>query len=158
MMVWKGLSQTEASVLLAGFAIFNLPIHFLLGWIADFVNKPKLVTICLLLGVIAVLPMLWTDALWALWFFAAFCTVLDASIPVFWASVGDFFGRKSFGTIRGNMNLFYTWGAILGPFVAGAVYDRTQSYALVFAGMTIALLIAAALSALLIKPWAEMRK
>jgi sugar phosphate permease len=56
MMVWKGLTQTEASVLLAGFAIFNLPIHFLLGWIADFVNKPKLVTICLLLGVIAVLP------------------------------------------------------------------------------------------------------
>ena len=25
------------------------------------------------------------------------------------------------------MNLFYTWGAILGPFVAGAI-DRTQSY------------------------------
>jgi len=45
MMVWKGLSQTEASVLLAGFALINLPIHFLLGWIADFVNKPKLVTI-----------------------------------------------------------------------------------------------------------------
>ena len=56
------------------------------------------------------------------------------------------------------MNLFYTWSTILGPFVAGAVYHRTQSYALVFAGMTIALLIAAALSGLLIKPWAEMRK
>lgn len=39
--------------------------------------------------------------------------MLDASIPVFWASVGDFFGRKSFSAIRGNMNLFYTWGAIL---------------------------------------------
>ena len=102
--------------------------------------------------------MLWTNSLWALWFFAALYTVLDASIPVFWASVGDFFGRKSFGTIRGNMNLFYTWGAILGPFVAGAIYDRTQSYALVFLGMPIALLIAAALSALLIKPWAEMRQ
>jgi MFS family permease len=158
MMVWKGLSQTEASVLLAGFAIINLPIHFLLGWIADFVNKPKLVTICLLLGVVAVLPMLWSNALWALWFFAGLYTVLDASIPVFWASVGDFFGRKSFGTIRGNMNLFYTWGAALGPVIAGAVYDRTQSYALVLSGITIALLIAGALSALLIKPWAELRK
>jgi MFS family permease len=142
----------------AGFAIINLPIHFLLGWIADFVNKPKLGTICLLLGVVAVLPMLWSNALWALWFFASLYTVLDASIPVFWASVGDFFGRKSFGTIRGNMNLFYTWGAALGPVIAGAVYDRTQSYALVFSGITIALLIAAALSALLIKPWAELRK
>jgi len=158
MMVWKGLSQTEASVLLAGFAIFNLPIHFLLGWIADFVNKPKLVTICLFLGVVAVLPMLWSNSLWALWFFTGLYSVLDASIPVFWASVGDFFGRKSFGTIRGNMNLFYTWGAILGPFIAGAVYDRTQSYAQVFAGMTISLMIATALSALLIKPWARLEK
>lgn len=156
MMVWKGLSQTEASVLLAGFALINLPIHFLLGWIADFVNKPKLVTICLFLGVVAVLPMLWSNSLWALWFFTGLYSVLDASIPVFWASVGDFFGRKSFGTIRGNMNLFYTWGAILGPFVAGAIYDRTQSYALVFTGITISLLISTAMTALLIKPWAKL--
>lgn len=158
MMVWKGLSQTEASVLLAGFAMINLPVHFLLGWIADFVNKLKLVTICLFLGVVAVSPLLWSDSLWALWFFAGLYTVLDASIPVVWASVGDFFGRKSFGAIRGNMNLFYTWGAILGPFFAGAVYDRTQSYAQVFAAIAVALLFAAALSARLIKPWAELRR
>ena len=68
-MVWKGLSQTQASVLLAGFAIFNLPLHFVLGWIGDSVNKPKLTAICMVLGVIAVLPMLWSDSPWALWFF-----------------------------------------------------------------------------------------
>ena len=158
MMVWKGLSQGEASVLLAGFAIMNLPIHFFLGWIADFVNKPKLVAICILVGVIAVLPMLWSDALWTLWFFTALYSVLDASIPVYWAAVGDFFGRKSFGAIRGNMNLFYTWGSILGPVIAGAVYDRTESYALVFNGLMVALLISAALTALLIKPWAKLRR
>ena len=158
MMVWKGLSQTEASILLAGFAIFNLPIHFLLGWIADFVNKPKLIAFCMLLGVIAVLPMLWSKSLWALWFFTALYSVLDASMPVTWAAVGDFFGRKSFGTIRGNMNLFYTWGSVLGPVTAGAVYDRTESYAAVFWGMAILLIIAAALTAGLIKPWSETRK
>jgi sugar phosphate permease len=156
MMVWKGLSQTEASVFLAGFAIVNLPIHFLLGWIGDFVNKPKLTVICMLLGVIAVLPMQWTNSLWALWFFTCLYSVLDASMPVFWAAVGDFFGRKSFGTIRGNMNLFYTWGSILGPFMAGAAYDRTQSYQMVFFGITIALLISTATTALLIKPWARL--
>lgn len=155
-MVWKGLSQTEASVLLAGFALVNLPIHFLLGWIGDFVNKPKLTAICMFLAVIAVLPMQWTSSLWALWFFTCLYSVLDASIPVFWAAVGDFFGRKSFGTIRGNMNLFYTWGSILGPFIAGAVYDRTQSYQMVFAGITLALLISTAMTALLIKPWAKL--
>jgi MFS family permease len=158
MMVWKGLSQTEASVLLAGFAIFNLPIHFLLGWIADFVNKPKLIASCMLLGVVAVLPMLWSRSIWALCFFTALYSVLDASMPVTWAAVGDFFGRKSFGTIRGNMNLFYTWGSVLGPVTAGAVYDRTESYDAVFWGMAILLIIAATLTAGLIKPWSEMRK
>jgi sugar phosphate permease len=157
MMVWKGLSQTEASVLLAGFAIFNLPIHFLLGWIADFVNKPKLIALCMLLGVIAVLPMLWSRSIWALWFFTALYSVLDASMPITWAAVGDFFGRKFFGTSRGNMILFYTWGSVLGPVTAGAVYDRTQSYDAVFWGMAILLIIAATLTALLITPWTKIR-
>ncbi|MGE5220457.1 MAG: hypothetical protein ACM3SP_25920, partial [Chloroflexota bacterium] len=116
----------------------------------------KLTSICMVLGVIAVLPMLWSNALWALWVFTCFYSVLDASMPIFWAAVGDFFGRRSFGTIRGNMNLFYTWGSILGPFIAGAVYDRTQSYALVFSGITILLLISAATTSLLIKPWAKL--
>jgi len=154
MMVWKGLSQTQASVLLAGFAIFNLPLHFVLGWIGDYVNKPKLTAICMLLGVVAVLPMLWSDSPWALWFFTALYCVLDASIPVYWASVGDFFGRKSFGTIRGTMNLFYTWGSVLGPVIAGAVYDRTHSYATVLTGITVLLMIAALFTATLINPWA----
>lgn len=157
MMVWKGLSQTEASVLLAGFALINLPIHFFLGWIGDSVNKPKLTVVCMLLGVVAVLPMLWSSSIWALWFFAGLYTVLDASMPVFWASVGDFFGRKSFGTIRGNMNLFYTWGSVLGPVTAGALYDRTQSYALAFSGIVIILLISALMTSFLIKPWSELK-
>lgn len=78
-------------------------------------------------------------------------------MPITWAAVGDFFGRKSFGTIRGNMNLFYTWGSVLGPVAAGAVYDRTESYAAVFWGMATLLMIAAALTAFLIKPWRVMR-
>ena len=54
------------------------------------------------------------------------------------------------------MNLFYPWGAILGPFVAGAIYDQTQSYAFVFTGITISLLISTAMTTLLIKPWAKL--
>ena len=54
------------------------------------------------------------------------------------------------------MNLFYTWGSVLGPVMAGAVYDRTQSYAMVLFGITIALLVSTAMTALLIKPWARL--
>ena len=54
------------------------------------------------------------------------------------------------------MNLFYTWGSILGPFLAGAIYDRTQSYQMVLFGITIALLVSTTMTALLIKPWANL--
>jgi len=49
-----------------------------------------------------------------------------------WATIGDFFGRKNFAKIRGSMSFLYTWGSVLGPVPAGAVYDRTQSYQLLF--------------------------
>jgi hypothetical protein len=52
----------------------------------------------------------------------------------------------------------HTWGAILGPYAAGAVYDRTESYAIVFSAITVALVISAALTALLIKPWEKGRQ
>ena len=75
-------------------------------------------------------------------------------IPVRW--IFNWLNDTSFGTIRGNMNLFYTWGSILGPFLAGAIYDQTQSYALVFTGITVSLVISTAMTALLIKPWAKL--
>jgi MFS-type transporter involved in bile tolerance (Atg22 family) len=56
------------------------------------------------------------------------------------------------------MNLFYTWGSILGPVTAGAIYDRTQSYATVFTGITVLLMIAATFAATLIKPWAATQQ
>jgi len=56
------------------------------------------------------------------------------------------------------MNLFYTWGSILGPVIAGAVYDRTHSYATVLTGLTVLLVIAALFAATLIKPWAATQQ
>ena len=41
LMVWKGLSEAAAATLLGAFASINLVAHFLLGWIADRVNKPN---------------------------------------------------------------------------------------------------------------------
>ena len=49
LMVWKGLSEGAAATLLGAFASINLLAHFLLGWIADRVNKPKLLAACHLL-------------------------------------------------------------------------------------------------------------
>src|SRR2546427_12913854 len=62
-----------------------------------------------------------------LWVFILVFTTVEATSPVAWAMVGDIFGRKPFAKIRGYMSVFYVWGSVLGPVVAGAIWGRWQS-------------------------------
>jgi MFS family permease len=154
LMVWKGLSEGAAASLLGAFAFINLVAHFVLGWIADRMNKPKLLAACHLLPALSVPPLLWDDwGYWPLWLFTIAFTFLDASFPVIWAAVGDFFGRKNFATIRGMMSFFYMWGSFAGPIMAGAIYDRTGSYAMALWIMLGLLALATVLTLFLIRPW-----
>jgi len=158
LMVWKGLAPESAAFFLSFFAFANLAAHFVLAWIADRVNKPRLVTYCMALALISVLPLIQSDAVWGIWLFTTLFALVDAAIPVMWATVGDFFGRKSFGTIRGTMSFFYMWGSFIGPIFAGYVYDREQSYTLVLWALVALMVVASIMPALLIKPWAANRK
>ncbi|HEV8343949.1 MAG TPA: MFS transporter [Candidatus Binatia bacterium] len=157
-MVWKGLSQEQAALFLGAFAFLNLLSHFLLGWIADMMNKLQLLTACMFIAAASVLALMWGEAYWLLWLFTILFTVIDASFPIAWAAVGDFFGRRYFATIRGTMSFFYQWGSVIGPVLAGAIYDQSQTYHSVLWGLFVLLLISSFLNALLIKPWADSRK
>jgi MFS family permease len=155
LMVWKGLSEGAAASLLGAFAFVNLLAHFALGWIADRVNKPKLLAACHLLPALSLPPLLSGSGYGQLWLFTIAFTFLDASFPIVWATVGDFFGRRNFATIRGMMSFFYMWGSFAGPIMAGAIYDRTQSYTLVLWILLILLTFATLLVLFLIRPWTK---
>jgi MFS family permease len=155
LMVWKGLSEGAAASLLGAFALINLFAHFVLGWIADRVNKPKLLAICHLLPALSLPPLLGESGYWQLLLFTITFTFLDASFPIIWATVGDFFGRRHFATIRGMMSFFYMWGSFAGPIMAGAIYDRTQSYLFALWILLLLLSLAALLVLFLIRPWRE---
>ncbi|HXV47499.1 MAG TPA: MFS transporter [Candidatus Binatia bacterium] len=155
LMVWKGLSEGAAASLLGAFALVNLLAHFVLGWIADRVNKPQLLALCHFLPALSLPPLLGESTFWQLWLFTITFTFLDASFPIVWATVGDFFGRRNFATIRGMMSFFYMWGSFAGPVMAGAIYDRTQSYAMVLSILLVLLVIATLLVVFLIRPWTK---
>ena len=153
LMVWKGLSEAAAASLLGAFALINLLAHFVLGWIADRANKPKLLAACHFLPALS-LPLVWLfPGYWPLLLFTVTFTLLDASFPIVWATVGDFFGRRNFATIRGMMSFFYMWGSFAGPVMAGAIYDRTQSYLTVLWILLALLALATVLVLFLIRPW-----
>lgn len=151
-MVWKGATEQHAAAMLAAMALMSLPSHLFIGWIADRVNKPILMALCMIIGAVAVGFLAYGDDLWSLWLFTLLITFVEAIFPVSWATVGDYFGRKSFATIRGTMSFFYLWGPALGPVITGAVYDRHQSYAPLMSAYIATFLIAAGLYALMRKP------
>jgi MFS family permease len=152
LMVWKGATEQHAAAMLAVMAFMSLPSHLLIGWIADRVSKPRLMAVCMAIGVVSIAFLAYGDDVWSLWIFVFLITFVEAIFPVSWATVGDFFGRKSFATIRGTMSFFYLWGPALGPVITGAVYDRHQSYAPLMSAYLVIFLISAILYGLLREP------
>jgi sugar phosphate permease len=151
-MVWKGVSEQRAAAMLAVMALMSLPSHLLVGWLADYVSKPRLMGVCMAIGATSLLFLAYGESEWSLWVFTVLFTFMEAIFPVGWATVGDFFGRKSFATIRGTMSFFYLWGPAFGPVITGAIYDRYQSYNPMMSTFITLALVAGCLYALLVKP------
>ncbi len=153
LLVWKGVTQEVAALVLGTYAFLNLLAHFVLGWIADKMNKPGLLSLWMVFPIASMLTLLWGQTIGSVWVFAILFCTLDAAFPVSWAIIGDFFGRKHFATIRGTMTFFYMWGGALGPVTAGYFYDITASYTSVLWGVIVMLSMSGVLTGLLIKPW-----
>jgi OFA family oxalate/formate antiporter-like MFS transporter len=151
-MVWKGLSQTEAAFLLGVQAFMGLPTTLLFGWLADRVNKPKLMAVCMLFAMLALLILIFSQKEWQIWFFLPLFSLVESTFPVNWSTVGEFFGRPHFAKIRGSMVFVQAWGAVLGPVAAGAIYDRTQSYSYLLWGLVGVLFIVGCLYAMVVRP------
>ena len=151
-MVWKGLTEQRAALLLGAFALIGLPLHLLMGWLADYIHKPRLMAMCMVVATGAILVLIYGQGEWSLWLFVSLFPVTESVFPVGWATVGDFYGRKHFAKIRGTMSFFYMWGSVVGPVVAGAIYDRSQSYGPMLPVMVVLFLLAAILYAVLVKP------
>jgi MFS family permease len=151
-MVWRGLTAQRAAAFLAVQAFLSLPSHVLFGWIADRVNKPRLMSVCMLLAMASALALIFVKEEWGILLFLPLFGMVEYTFPVNWSTVGEFFGRKNFAKIRGAMTFIQTWGNVIGPVIAGAIYDRTHSYlGLLWLSVTL-LLLAGALYAVVVKP------
>jgi MFS family permease len=128
LMVWKGLSQAEAALLLSVYAFLGMAATLVLGWYADKANKPRMTAWVLFAAGAAMFLPIYSSSIWALSLFTIFFAAVETTFPLGWAVVGDLFGRKHYAKIRGYMTLFYTWGGVLGPVIAGAIFDRWATY------------------------------
>jgi MFS family permease len=155
LMIWKGMSQQQATFLLSSFAFLGFVSTLLFGWLADTMNKPRLVSLILCTAGVSILFLIFGSSIGYLGFFILLFTTVEATYPVAWAMVGDIFGRKHFAKIRGYMSVFYVWGSVLGPVLAGAIWDRWHTYEPMLWGLVVMFFLSGAFYSVLGKPWAQ---
>jgi MFS family permease len=157
LMIWKGMSQQQATLLLSSFAFLGFTSTLLFGWLADTMNKPRMVSLILFGAGTSILLPIFGGSIATLWFFTLLFTTVEATYPVAWAMVGDIFGRKHFAKIRGYMSMFYVWGSVIGPVIAGAIWDRWHTYEPMLWGLVGMFFLSGVFYSLLGKPWARPR-
>lgn len=153
LMVWKGLTQAEAAFLLSLYAFLGMAATLVLGWFADKANKPRLTAFILFTAAAAMFLPIVGSSFWTLCLFTIFFAAVETTFPLGWAVVGDLFGRTHYAKIRGYMVLFYTWGGVLGPVLAGAIFDRWGTYEPLLWGLIGVFIVAGLFFASLNRSW-----
>jgi MFS family permease len=113
------------------------------GVLGDRMSKRLLVIVCMAMHAVGLLLIAWvgTNILAVAGFGILHGIAWGTRGPLMQAIRADYFGRTHFGAISGWSSIITTFGPILGPVIAGFLYDWTGDYR---AGFTVIALMAAA--------------
>jgi MFS family permease len=128
----SGVPDAQAVGLVGLIGIGSLVGRFAIGWLADRMGRIK--TLMLMQGLMGLSYLVWAGAqdpwmfaVFALWFGLSYGSIVSL-LP---AICMDLFGGRAVSAIIGTLYTGAALGNLLGPVLAGQVFDMTQSYALV---------------------------
>jgi OFA family oxalate/formate antiporter-like MFS transporter len=152
-LVWKG-NEEQTAALIFGFLLFlTVPLSLFFGWLADTLPKNWVLSITAVSGTTAFFllasPL---SSIWIIYLFVLLFAIAETSGSNNWATIGDYFGRKAYGRLRGLTQLASSPGVFLAPVFAGWWYDRVESYTLPLWVFTIFFALGALSFALMRKP------
>ena len=129
-----GMSATVATFAITVGAFGNAGGRILSGWMSDSLGRVRTLQTMILISAVA-MPVLFLVRQQLLPFYALVAVVYwcyGTQLSVFASTTADFYGTKNLGTNYGV--LFTAWGAagILGPAIAGRVFDRFGDYRYAF--------------------------
>lgn len=129
LMVWAGTSQPKAALLVALLSVGTLVFNPVVGLMGDSWSKQRMSAGAMVVGVLAMLMLLFTGGqLWQLAILVLLLAFAESANPLAWAIIGDFFGRKSYATLRGWQHLPDQLMSMSTPVWMGLIFDRTESY------------------------------
>lgn len=150
--VWKGVSEATGAYLVSLYAFSSIFSMIGIGWIGDRWKKSLLCSLCIIPTIAAMVGLIYTQAALFIYFLPVAFAITMGIAPLGWSMIGDFFGRRSYGTLRGIMGVSYGAATFVSPVFGGWIYDTTGSYRLVLITFSIMLLVVSISFAVLRKP------
>jgi MFS family permease len=128
-----GVSEDTAALTITGITIISLVGRLGFSWLGDIYDKKRIIIISFAMETAGAFLFANIRSPWMIIpFLLLYSPGFGAPIPLIPAMQADCFGTKSFASIRGLMNLGYAVPAVVGPFLAGWLYDILGSYYLAF--------------------------
>ena len=138
MLVSRDNTEGIAAVLVSVLSAVRLPAVIGAGFLSDKWSRTKTSSLSMLTGLGAAIVILFgpSGLMTGIAFSFLFACAMSCN-SVTWALVGQFFGRKNFGSLRGGVTLVQSLMSTAGPLGAGAVFDITGNYNTAFASIAI---------------------
>ena len=128
LLVWKGIDDQTAALFLSLMFLMAIPLRFSLGLAGGYFSARWLLFVGMVTGAIGTLFMFLFSGGTAAVIFVTGLAVVEGVATTNWLVVGQYFGRKRFGSLVGIMTVFHSLGSLLSPVISGWVFDSTHSY------------------------------
>ncbi|MDX1710404.1 MAG: MFS transporter [Rhodovibrionaceae bacterium] len=119
-----GLGEAAAAMTLTTLVFGNIALQYPMGWLADRIDKRKVIALCAAVGLTGALALLWLVGHWMLWpVLFVWGGITFAVYPVTLALLGERFAGASL--LAGNAAFSMMWGlgGLVGPPVAGGAME-----------------------------------
>jgi MFS family permease len=146
-----GISEKLAALTMAGYSLASLIGRLLISWLGDTYSKKRLLMVSAAMQAIGFFIYANISSPWMIIPFILFYGPgFGATVPLLPAIQADYFGVRSFASIRGMISVAFAVPGIIAPVFAGWIFDIYHSYTIAF--QIYALLAALSISALAMIP------
>jgi MFS family permease len=128
-----GFSADNAAGVMAVMGGATLAGSIITGITANRIGSIKTLALGFVLETAALVWLLFSGELWMLYVFAVAAGIVNGGITTLQSPlIAELFGIRSHGLVLGICNFGSTVGSAIGPFLAGYIFDVTDSYRIAF--------------------------
>ena len=130
-----GIPRATAGMVAGAIPLFSIMGRFGLGWLGDVFDKRYVLAITFIMISAGMLAFCYMRVMWvALLFLLIFSPGYGGGVVLRGSILREYFGRDSFGKILGITLGLASVGGIIGPTLAGWVFDSLGNYHVVWLG------------------------